>query len=748
MNLGPIGAQFGLHGDALPTQAEALVTSYVAREALSEPYDVTVHFCTSDSTFRIEKCLRSRMLLEVARHRGLPRYFDGVVDEAEFVKVVGKKLHFRVRLRPSLAGLALRVDSRIFQNVSVVDIAKTLLSEASIKHVEYRLTGTHAKREYVVQYRESTLNFIQRLFEDEGIFYFFKHDDKGHVLVVADSVAVFKNEELVGQSVPLSLGQAALAAGEPLLHFARRRSLRTTSVALRDFEFQRPIDPVQGQLAAPDARPMPHYDYPGGFVDVEHGKRAAAARLSQLRHDAALVSGRTRETGIAVGRSVSVDGSAEAELNGEFVVTQLVTVGRQMVGDDERVQNVASESTFSAVPSGTPHLPPRRARRPRIRGIQTAVVTGAVQEAQSIDTDKYGRIKVRFHWDRVGQFDEKSSCFIRVVQVPLGGSMILPRVGWEVSVAFLEGDPDRPLVLGRVYNGEKTPPMSLPASAASSSLKSMSSPGGAGSNEITMGDSGGAQGFAIKAQKDLNMSTGYDQTEEVTVDDEHHVNANLSRSVKVDDEASVGVNQSVNVGAHSTTKIAGSQSISVGANEQFDSKGNFLEKITGDRAYTVGGNVLTIDNGEMRTLTGNYTRNVGALELAAAASEITENILTTSSSNVGAVRVYITGGSVGEVVAGAKARTVAGAEVQVVKGNVSVESDGAATHLVGGVHNQKVSGDLLIKGKKIAVLGATGKFKAGSSEVTLAGGPIKLKGSKIVIKAALVKKSGQMKVGG
>jgi type VI secretion system secreted protein VgrG len=745
VNLGPIGAQFGLHGQALP--ADALVTSYVAREALSEPYEVTVHFCTDDAAFRVESCLRTRILLEVAGHSGTPHYFDGVVDEAEFVKVVGKMLHFRVRLRPSLAALALRVDSRIFQEQSVVDIAKALLAEAGVEHVEYRLTGTHSPREYVVQYRESTLNFISRLFEDEGIFYFFKHDENGHTLVIADAVAIFQNHDLVGEPVPLSLGQSAIAAGEPLLRFARRRSLRTTSVSLRDYQFQRPVDPVMGDIVTPDAWPMPHFDYPGGFGDVEQGKRTATARMSQLRHDADFVSGRTREAALAVGRSIAVDGSSEEELGGEFVVTRLVTAGRQALGA-EQAQNVACEHTFSAVPSGSAYLPPRRARRPKIRGVQTAVVTGAVQDAQSIHTDKYGRIKVRFHWDRVGQFDDKSSCWIRVVQVALGGSMILPRVGWEVSVAFLDGDPDRPLVLGRVYNGEKTPPMALPGSAASSSLKSMSSPGGAGSNELTMGDAGGSQGFSIKAQKDLNMSTGYDQTEEVVVDDEHHVNANLSRSVKVDDQATIGANQTFDVGAHAMTKITGTQSVDVGANEQFDAKGNFLEKITGDRSYKVGGNVLTIDNGEQRTLTGNYTRTVGSMELAAAVESITENILQASSSTAGAVRVYITGGNVGEVVAAAKARTVAGAEVQVVKGNVSVESDGAATHIVGGVHNQKVTGDLVIKGQKITMLGGTAKFKAGSSELSLAGGPIKLKGGKIVVKAALVKKSGDMKVGG
>ncbi len=747
MNYGPITAQILLHGSGLPE--DVLVTSYSAHEAISQLYDIRVQFCTEDRDFRIEDCLRKRLLLELADRFGSPRYLDGVVNDASFVKVAGKKLHFRVRLRPALAALALRVDSRIFQDQTVEEIATTLLQEAGLADkVEFRLTREPDTRPYTVQYRESALNFMTRLFEDEGYFYFFLHDDAGHRMVVADASNVFDNHGLVGDPVQLSLAQTALTLGEPLTRFSRKRSLRTTHVVLRDFDFESPRRPAEAIIAAEDVWPAPHFDYPGGFTKPARGEALAATRIKQLRSDADVCAGSSKQPLVSVARSVLVDGNAETDLNGTYVVTAVETFGHQSGDGADGAPNVLAENRFFAIPAGTDYQPPRRAPRPKIPGLQTAVVTGDDNDPQAICVDKYGRIKVRFHWDRVGQFDDKSSCWVRVVQLPLGGSMILPRVGWEVSVAFLEGDPDRPLVMGRVYNAQKTPPLALPGSSTFGSIKSMSSPGGAGSNEITLGDAGGSQGFAIKAQKDLNASTGFDQTEEVTVNDEHHVNGNLSRSVKVNDAMNVGANQSVNVGAHTKLDVTGNQTQTVGGNDQFDVKGNLLEKITGDRSYTVAGNSLTIDNGEMRTLTGNYTRTVGALELAAVGGSVTENIVTTSASNVGAVRMFVTGGSVGEVVQGAKARTVSGAEALSVKGNSEVKCEGAATHVVGAVHNQKITGDLVIKGKKVQVVSGSGKLKVGGTVLNLSGGSLKMKGSKIVVKAALVKKSGNLKVGG
>src|SRR5690606_13031757 len=183
---------------------------------------------------------------------------------------------------------------------------------------------------------------------------------------------------------------------------------------------------------------------------------------------------------------------------------------------------------------------------------------------------------------RLNPTNETASTWVRVLQVPLGGSMILPRVGWEVAVTFLEGDPDRPLVVGRVYNAENAPPLALPGNKASGAISSSSSPGGAGKNEISLGDSGGNQGFAVKAQKDFNFSTGYDQTEDIANNDESQVNMNLSRTVKVDDKVTVAGNQGVTYGAHHTCTVKGDQSLSVGGNETANATANQLNKITGD----------------------------------------------------------------------------------------------------------------------------------------------------------------------
>ncbi len=742
--LGLSTAQFGLHGDGLPI--DVLVTSYLATEVMSEPYQVRVDFCTSDADFDVDGCLRKRMLLEVVNHQGARRWFDGVVAEVSFVAARAGKLHFSFEIRPALWALSYRVNSRIFQDESVLDIAQTLFTEAGfMDRVTFEVSGSYAPREYVVQYRESALNFVQRLFEEEGLFYFFVHDEDGHRMIVADAPAAF---EQAGDPVPHSLSQGVLAFGEPLHSFSRRRALRCTHLTLRDYDFENPQVPPESELPADDRWPAVHFDYPGRFTAAAEGNVRASARLRQLRHDADVCEGRSEAPGLSVGARITVDGAAEDDLNGTYVLTEATTRGHQAVDDSSK--NVSCDVSFRGVPEGTPYLPPRRARRPRIAGIQTAVVTGpAGSPSQSIHVDEYGRIKVRFFWDRVSQHDEHSSCWIRACQVPLGGSMILPRIGWEVSVAFLEGDPDRPVVLGRVYNGENAPPIALPAGRASGSLTSMSSPGGAGSNAITMCDTGGSQGFSIKAQKDLNMTTGHDQSEEVGVDDDTHIASNLSRSVGVNDTVNVGSNQSASVGAHSTLKVAGDQSITIGANDQHDAEANFLEQIAGSRSQMVAGNQTTISNGERRNVQGTFARKVGAVELTAAVGAIAENYLATSSSSVGAVRVHVTGGSHGEVVAGAKARTIAGAEVQIVKGDDSNSSDGATTRLVGAAHNQKIGGDYVVKGLVVSVLGANAKLKAGGSEVTLAGGPITLKGSKIQVKAGLIKKTGgQLKVGG
>lgn len=734
---------FSLEGDTLPSDAAAV--RFEATEAISEPYSIDVELTTTDKTFLVEDCLRTRLCLTVFDALGQPRFFDGIVGRARLARVVADQRHFEIRLRPALAALELREGCRIFQEKSAVDVVRAIIEEAGFADkVEWRLTKDYEPRELIVQYRESHLNFISRLLEDAGIFYYFRHAAEGHTLLFADDPAAFAPED--GEPpVTLAMTQGG-ASALPLSSFARRRALRTSEVALRDFDFERPDTPPEASLPAKQAWPMPYFEYPAGFTKDRVGSRLANARMRELRADADVCEGSSGALGLRVGSPFSVEGAAETCLNGEFVVTRLTSRGVQTPVGGARDQ--AAENRFQAIPRGAPFAAERRARRPRIRGVQTAVVTGASAQEQAIHVDKFGRIKVRFYWDRIGQQDDTSSCWLRVSQVPLGGSMVLPRVGWEVSVAFLEGDPDRPFVLGRVYNAEKVPPYPLPASKATGSLKSMSSPGAGGHNEISLSDSAGSQGASIHAQKDLNVVIGHDKNEDIAVDEERSITVNGSRTVTVDESIDVGGNQSLDVGAVLSHSIGGSQSISIGGNDTSNATSNFVEKVDGNRSYSVGGNQITISNGIREEITGDFSRSVGGLSLAGTLGSINDNILGSLTESSGAIKVQLVNGSHGEQVTGNKDETYAAAELHLTKGGLAHESGGSVTNMVGGLHYQKLGGDYTVTAPMITLLGAVGVFKGGGSELKLGGGPVVLKGSSIAVKAGLiVKMSGSMKLG-
>ncbi|MGH7296567.1 MAG: type VI secretion system Vgr family protein, partial [Polyangiaceae bacterium] len=393
-----------------------------------------------------------------------------------------------VHLVPGLSALAYREDCRIFQNESIIDVLQTIFGEAGFAaDVDLKIFGNYLPREYVVQYRESTLNFVSRLMEDEGIFYYFRHSAAGHRMVVADKEDAFQLEDGT-PGAKLSMAQGA-AEGYSLTRFERTRSLRTTNVLLRDYDFEKPQLKPEGSQTKPDGWPGLYYEYPAGFTKSVDGTRRATARMRELRRDADVCRGESHSIDMRIGAPFIVEGVAEGCLQGEFVVTSLHSFGQQIEASAD--MPIGGEldgaptyrNTFTAIPLGAPYAPPRIARKPRIRGIQTVVVAGpSTTQDQTIHCDQYGRIKVHFFWDRVGQEDDKATCWLRTTQAMMGGSMILPRVGWELSVAFLDCDPDRPFTIGRLYNGANAPPYGLPGAKASGSVKSMSSPGGAWHN--------------------------------------------------------------------------------------------------------------------------------------------------------------------------------------------------------------------------------------------------------------------------
>ncbi len=725
-----------LSSGVLPSDVEA--KGYRAHEGVSLPFAIDVQFSTAEASFKVDDCLRERMLLQVDDTQGSTRYYDGLPDRVGFVGRLGEKNLFEVRLRPALAALEHREGSRIFQDKSPVDVIKAILADAGVdKSVEWQLRQTYAKREFLCQYRETEMHFVQRVLEDEGIFYYFLHTADGHKLIFADDPAAFTSPD--GQKpVVLAPRQGASAGAQPLQALQRARSLRATAVALRDFDFEKPDFFPEAALPAPGPFPISHYEYPGGFTAGPEGSRRARGRISALRGDVDVCHGKSRAAGLACGTPATIEGVNEAFLNGDFIILELQSQGK--TGAE------ACENEFSAIPKDAPFAAPRRAHKPKIRGIQTAVVTGPTNEPQAIHVDKYGRIKVRFLWDRSGKTDDTASCWMRVSQLGLGGSMILPRVGWEVSVAFLDGDPDRPIVLGRTYNAEHTPPYAQPGAAADGSMKSMSTPGGAGSNEIKMSDSAGKQGMSITAQKDLNATTGNDKNETVAVNDDHSVGSNYAVTIGSNESWTVAANQSVDVGNALQVKVAGAQSVSVGGNEQAHAKCDYVEKVGGTRDYTVGGNQITISNGIRQDITGAYKRDVGAVQANVSLASIDDNMLATYDEKAGAVILQLVKGAVTESVGTTKDLTSLAAELHMV--SALTTSASGVKQLIGGVHLQKIAGDLVVTAPKIIIGGGVGKFNGGGSSINLNGGPVTLTGSKIAIEAAVVvKMASELKIG-
>jgi type VI secretion system secreted protein VgrG len=327
--------------------------------------------------------------------------------------------------------------------------------------------------------------------------------------------------------------------------------------------------------------------------------------------------------------------------------------------------------------------------------------------------------------------------------------MIHPRLGWELSVAFLDGDPDRPFAVGRLYNATNTPPGSLPAEKATGSIKSLSSPGGAGQNEIKMNDTGGSQGHGMSAQKDLNSTIGNNKTETIGVDENHSVTVNMASAIGTSESLTVGGNQAVTIGAVLSENIGGNQSITVSGDDTTNATSNFIEHVGGARSYSVSARSFTMQNGIEHTITGNLSRDVSIAQLTACVASIEDNIVGNLTETATLAKIILAKGSVGETVTGNKNQVAAAAEVHLTKGAYEATCDDKVTRLIGALHQWKVTGDISLKGDKVTLVGATGTLSVGgSTSIKLGGGPVVITGSKVTVEAPLIIKVGAtMKIG-
>ncbi|MCV2890328.1 type VI secretion system Vgr family protein [Ruegeria aquimaris] len=678
-----------------------------------------------------------------------PRYFNGYVDEFCFGGVTEGMARYVLILRPNLWFLSKTTDNRIFQEKTVPDIIEHVLNQHGIGSYEIRLTGSYTPREYCVQYDESDLNFLERLMQHEGIWYFFTFEDGEHKLVLVDG-----NQELDSVhgyetvEYDMNLQLAALDA-ECISEWKRTDRVVSAGWTHTDYDFTRPsadLIAMSEEMRGTSLADKQQYSYPGYYVDHGRGKDLAQVRNISAQSKAERAEAQTSARGPSSGYVFKLVEHPRRNENVEFFILQAdydIWDAEYFAGQGKRGEQDGFEARWLVQPLSLPYHPPRKARVPVMRGPQTAVVVGPAGE--EIYTDEYSRVKVQFHWDREGVKDENTTCFIRVSSVWAGsgwGFIQIPRIGQEVIVDFLEGDPDQPIITGRVYNAEQMPPYALPSNATQSGWKSNSSPGGGGFNELRFEDAKGSEEVYFQAEKDHNelvknnesRTIGNDFYESVGHDARQEINHDRSEYVANNKDTTVDVNRTVMIGQNDTETVGVNRSLTVGSNETISVGSNSTETIGVNHTQTVGAiqtvsvgavRVDTVGAAEQRTVGGPQSNDIGATRSVSVGASQTHSVGSDDSWTVGGNRSVQVGkdltqsvGKKADYTVGDSMTLKVGKKLAIDAGDEILIKTGSASILM------KKDGTIQIKGKDIKVQGS-GKIdvKASSS--------IKMKGSKI-----------------
>ena len=540
------------------------VVSFKANEAMSELFSVRLDLASEDRDLAIEEIVGRPGVLRILHpDSDLDRYFNGIVSRFEFVGEGVRFARYECELVPFIWLLGLRHKCRIFQDMSVPDIVKKVFEDADVPSDTYRfaLTKEYKPREYCVQYRETELNFIRRLLEEEGIFFFFEHTELKHVMVIGDAPSA--HVPIPGDFEVIFRGPSEMVQAEEFVsHFRYGQQVRPGAAMLRDFEFKQPKLNLQVAEEFEIDTSLEIYDYPGEYKEQDVGTNLVEVRLQELQANRKTSQARSVCRRMRPGFRYKLKEHIREDLNQEYLITSVTHRGTQPTTlEDEPSATVLEgplyENIVEAIPQVVPFRPPRVTPRPKVYGTQTAIVVGP--SGEEIYTDKHGRVKVHFHWDREGVFDEKASCWIRVSQNWAGGkygSIFLPRIAHEVVVDFLEGNPDDPIIVGRVYNGDEQTPYTLPDEKTKSTVRTANSKGQDGAHEIRFEDKKGEEQIFIHSEKDLHMRVKNTRTVNIqadsheTIGGEHRLNIkkNCSRKIEKQEAIDVAEDRSIVVG--------------------------------------------------------------------------------------------------------------------------------------------------------------------------------------------------------
>lgn len=658
------------------------------------------------------------------------REISGIVTGARVVRPEGRSVLYALTLRPWLWLATRTTDYKIFQNKSVTDILDAVLGEYGFP-VEKRLAGSYPPREYQVQYGESDFDFAQRLMQEWGIYWFFDHADGKHRLILCDHLGAHRPFSSAAYQTLSVYPNASKVDEEYLASFDVSENLTSGAWVTNDFDFTKPLADLTAMSRQP--RETAHadnevYEWPGDYAQPGEGDAIARVRMEEQRAAGARARGEGNVRAVVPGCTFTLANHPHETANTDYLI-----VGARLeledISEETGFQQYRQHVVFEARPTAESYRPERTVPKPRTRGPQTATVAGPA--GQEIWTDKYGRVKVQFHWDRYGANDENSSCWVRVSHPWAGsnfGAIHLPRIGQEVVVDFLNGDPDLPLITGRVYNAVNMPPWALPANATQSGVLTRSSKGGseANANALRFEDKKGAEQVWLHAEKNQDIEVENDESHWVgndrskTIDNNEtvHVGNNRTESVGNNEQITIGNNQDINVRSNQSTTVQSNQSLTVMAERNKKVMGSESDIISASWGINIGGvKNESVGGNNTQKVSKNSMEVVGIDKQTAVGASYTisakENITTTSKTRNDNIQ-EIHESKVDEdwkIAVKKQFKLTVDDNIEIICGDSSLKMD--------------KKGNITLKGKKLVFQSSESQTIKSSGEITIKGKQVK-----------------------
>ena len=570
---GPGAHNVTVSGSAVPPQmllfasingSEKLGSLFTYIVQLKTPDTLNLGYVSPAANLPLKPMVGKDLCVNIELDGGGKRYISGLVTAARVVGHEGRSVTYELRIEPWLKLLTHSSDYKAFQNKTVVDILDEVLADYDFP-VEKRLVENYPIRTWQVQYSETDFDFIQRLMQEWGIYWWFEHSENSHTLVLADAISAHK---ACPDSPLVEWHQEGLKLDKEFIHtITASERLRTGQWVLDDFDFTKPRSLLANTVANPRETghaTYEHYEWPGDYFDKGEGEMLTRIRMEAQRSPGSRVGGAGNIRTLMTGYTFTLMNHPTAEVNQEYLLVQTTLFLRDNAQHSGQDQHFTYVTTFELHPTSEVYRPQRTLSKPHTKGPQSAIVTGPA--GQEIWTDKYGRVKVQFGWDRYGNNDENSSCWIRVSYPWAGkgfGMIQIPRIGQEVLVDFKNGDPDLPIIIGRTYNQDTMPPWGLPGMASQSGIFSHSLKGGpTNGNMLRFDDKTGAEEVKFHAEKDLNTTVKNNETHTVMVD--------RTKTIVKNETISVGEDRNATITKNDGLSVKQAQTINVGTTYRLD----------------------------------------------------------------------------------------------------------------------------------------------------------------------------------